>query len=73
MAIKLWVGEALQIQVEGLAAVRHELDWNTSFSDQKGRLAKHLTAFAGPLNSGWLVLGVNKSGPATGVDHGGLV
>jgi ATP-dependent DNA helicase RecG len=71
MATKYWVTAALQSLGESLRPVPHEvneLDWKTTLSEHKERLAEHLMAFANHSNGGTLVFGVDNSGKPVGVD-----
>jgi len=69
---KYWIQPALNYLEQSLSPVPHEvneLDWKSSLSDNRDRLAEHLMAFANHSNGGCLVFGVANSGQLVGVDQ----
>lgn len=72
MTEKYWIAAVLHGLRQSLSPVPHEvneLDWKTSLSTQKDRLAEHLMAFANHPNGGCLVFGVIDSGQVVGIEQ----
>ena len=70
MSSKHWVAQAAAVLQESLQPVPHELnelDWKSSLSTHKDRLAEHLMALANLAGGGTLVFGVSNSGQVQGI------
>lgn len=68
-ATKPWVNRCLALLSNSIEAnlEPNELDWKVALSDDKQRLAEHLSAFANHQNGGFFVFGVNNAGKIVGV------
>ncbi|KAB0576292.1 ATP-binding protein [Ideonella dechloratans] len=70
MSSKHWVAQAAAVLQESLQPVPHELnelDWKSSLSTHKDRLAEHLMALANLAGGGTLVFRVSNSGQVQGI------
>jgi predicted HTH transcriptional regulator len=70
--MKNWITKALGLLSSSLENTKHEhneLDWKIGLSNDKKRLAEHLSAMANFPGGGFLVYGINNVGDLIGVDN----
>ena len=69
---KPWIIKAKERLQASLSPVPHELnelDWKLTLSEDKNRLAQHISAFANQIGGGFFVFGLSQTGDIRGVDQ----
>ncbi|EPZ52541.1 divergent AAA domain protein [Bacteriovorax sp. BAL6_X] len=66
---KIWIDRGLRLIERSLDPPHelNELDWKTALSEDKKKLAEHLSAFANQAGGGFLIFGINDSGTKVGI------